>query len=97
MLAVLGGAAAGSAKLSDGSSVRRAIVEVIGPGFPGAPPTPSEVRFRVLAANPTKTQIGIENLSAVAASRPLVVPTPGTYQLAIVENEALPKQLAETR
>jgi hypothetical protein len=96
VLAVLGGAAAAPAKPTDSANARRAIVEVIGPGFPGAPPTPSEVRFRVLAANPTNTQIVIENLSAVASSRPLVVATPGAYQLAIVQDGAS-EAGAETR
>ena len=81
VLAVLGGAAPGAS--SGSATARRAIVDVIGPGFPGAPPTPSEVRFRVLAADPTNTQIGIENLSAVAASRPLVLVSPATHQLVV--------------
>ena len=81
VLAVLGGAATSGG----GATTRRAVVDVIGPGFPGTPPTPSEIRFRVLAAEPTRTQIGIENLSAVADGSPLVVAGPGTYQLAIVQ------------
>ena len=87
VLAVLGGAAPAASNSS--ATARRAVVEVIGPGFPGAPPTPSEVRFRVLAADPTNTQIGIENLSAVAASRPLVVASPAAHQLAIVQAQGL--------
>jgi hypothetical protein len=88
VLAVLGGATAGPATPSDGASVRRAIVDVIGPGFPGAPPTPSEVRFRVLAADPTTTRIGVENLSAVtAAGSPLIVASPSAYRLAVVQGQ----------
>jgi len=88
VLAVLGGATAGPATPSDGASARRAIVDVIGPGFPGAPPTPSEVRFRVLAADPTTTRIGVENLSAVtAAGSPLIVASPSAYRLAVVQGQ----------
>ncbi len=89
VLAVLGGAAAAPAKPTESANARRAVVEVIGPGFPGAPPTPSEVRFRVLAADPTRTQISIENLSAVAEGSPLVVASPATHPLAIVQSEGL--------
>ena len=82
VLAILGGAESQS---SPGPK-RRASVEVIGPGFVGGQPTPSEVRFRVLAGTPTDTQIGIENLSAVAASGAAVtVESPKTYKLAIVQ------------
>jgi hypothetical protein len=85
VLTVLGGAVTPT----EGASARRAVVEVIGPGFPGVPPTPSEVRFGVLAAYPTSTQIGIENLSAIAAGKPLVVTSPATYGLAIVQPQDL--------
>jgi hypothetical protein len=88
VLAILGGAAAAPAWPSDSASARRALVEVIGPGFPGAPPTPSEVRFRVLAADPMSTQIGIENLSAVAAGRPLAIASPVAHELAMVRVQA---------
>jgi hypothetical protein len=88
VLAVLGGAAA-----SGGGAIRsRATVDVIGPGFPGAPPTPSEVRFRVLAAGPTKAEIGIENLSAVSGGSPLLVAGPTAHLLAVeaVASESAP-------
>jgi hypothetical protein len=43
----------------------------------------------VLVADPTRTQIGIENLSAAAGGSPLVVASPATHQLAIVQAEGL--------
>ena len=82
ILALLGGAAA-----SGGTTAKRAVVDVIGPGFPGAAPTPSEVRFRVLAADPTTTQIAIENLSAVAAGSPIAVTAPSAHRLAVARSK----------
>lgn len=83
VLAVLGGATRGGASGS-------ALVEVIGPGFPGALPTPSEVRFRVLAAEPTDTRIAIENLTArTRAGSPLALATPPAHQLAVVRAQGL--------
>jgi len=86
-LALLGGAAA-----SDDTTAKRAVVDVIGPGFPGAPPTPSEVRFRVLADSPTSTQIAIENLSAVAGGSPLVVTGPRAHRLAVARSKGTPEE-----
>jgi hypothetical protein len=83
VLAILGGAA--PAASSSSATTRRAAVEVIGPGFPRAPPTPSEVRFRVLTANPVSTQIGIENLAAVTSGgNSLVVASSPAHRLEIV-------------
>jgi len=88
ILALLGGAAA-----SGGTTAKRAVVDVIGPGFPGAPPTPSEVRFRVLTADPTTTQIAIENLSAVAAGSPLAVTAPSAHRLAVARPTGARKEI----
>jgi hypothetical protein len=86
VLAVLGGASPGPAG-AGGETARRAIVDVIGPGFPGGEPTPTEVCFQVLAADPMTTQIGIENLSAMTASGgALVVQTPSVHRLAILQS-----------
>jgi len=83
VLALLGGATPqGPAR----GTTQRAVVEVIGPGFRGGQPTPSEVRFLVLAGTPTKTQLGIENLVAkLATGATLAVESPKSHQLAIVE------------
>jgi hypothetical protein len=84
ILAVLGGAARGAP--SGGAAARRAVIDVIGPGFPGAQPTPSEVRFRVLAVEPTDTRIAIENVAArTRAGSPLVFASPPAHQLAVVQ------------
>jgi len=79
ILALLGGAAA-----SGGGTAKRALVDVIGPGILGSPPTPSEVRFRVLADDPTSTQIRIENVSAVTGGSSLAVVSPDVHRLAII-------------
>jgi hypothetical protein len=86
VLAVLGGAATGPSSPIGSAATRRAIVEVIGPGFPGAQPTPSEVRFRVLTAEPTSTQIAIENLAATTrAGTLLLLTSPPVHRLAVVQ------------
>lgn len=83
VLALLGGA---TPQGSQDGAIQRVAVEVIGPGFRGGQPTPSEVRFVVLAGTPTKTQIGIENVVAkLATGPPLAVQSPKAHQLAIVE------------
>jgi hypothetical protein len=89
VLAILGGAAPAPARATDSANARRASLEIIGPGFPGVPPTPSEVRFKVVAADPTRTEIGIENLTAVAGGSPLVVGNPAVHPLAIVPTEGI--------
>jgi hypothetical protein len=84
VLALLGGAT--GRRDASGGAAQRAVVDVIGPGFRGGEPTPSEVRFRVLAGRPTSTQIGIENLSAtIATGGALVLESPRAHSLAVVE------------
>jgi hypothetical protein len=76
------------ARPGDRGNARRVSVEVIGPGFPGVPPTPSEVRLRVLttgvlvdrAEQALLDQIQIENAQPIdleVVRRPLV---PGASQ-----------------
>lgn len=83
LLALLGGA---TRQEASGGSARRAVVDVIGPGFRGGQPTPTEVRFRVLAGRPANTQISIEKLSAtITSGNALVLEGPKAHGLAIVE------------
>jgi general secretion pathway protein D len=63
----------------------RAVVEVIGPQFAGVAPTPTTVRFRVVAKAPTTTQIRIENLTATDnAGRQISVNAPSGHNVSIV-------------
>jgi general secretion pathway protein D len=55
-------------------------VDVATTGIAGTPPTPSQVRFRVVARAPTNTEIGIEVGSASRA----VLPPPTPHALSIV-------------
>jgi hypothetical protein len=83
VLAMLGGAAR---QTTVGATTGRAVVEVIGPGFIGGQPTPSEVRFRVLAGNPTTTRIVIENLSATTPDgKALALAGPSVHPLEVVK------------
>lgn len=52
--------AAGDSTLSDRG---RVVVDVVGPGFDGGAAAPTAVRFRVVGAAPTTTQIQVEYLS----------------------------------
>ena len=90
LLALLGGAT--TRQEASGGFAQRAIVDVIGPGFRGGQPTPTEVRFRVLAGMPTSTQISIERLSAtIASGGALVLEGPKAHDLAIVGPSGAPR------
>ena len=81
ILAVLGGAASVA---SPSPTSRRAAVEIIGPGYRGGEPTPSEVRFRVISGTPTKTEIRLDKLFAKTASgEPLAIASPAPHLIAI--------------
>jgi hypothetical protein len=56
----------------------RVLVDVVGPGFAGAAPAPTAVRFRVVGAAPTTTQIQVEYLSTTHDSdlESLIPPAP---------------------
>lgn len=56
------------------------IVDLASSGIAGTPPTPTQLRFRVVAAAPTNTEIAME---VVTSSRPLSLP-PAAYPLSIV-------------
>jgi general secretion pathway protein D len=57
-----------------------AAVTVAASGIAGTPPTPTQVRFKVVATAPTNTEIGME---VVTSSRPLMLP-PAAQPLSIV-------------
>ena len=67
--------AAGDSTLSDRG---RVLVDVVGPGFSGGAAAPTAVRFRVVGAAPTTTQIQVEYLSTTHDSdlESLVTPAP---------------------
>lgn len=70
-------APAGGAPAPDRGSVS---VDVASAGIPGTPATPTQVRFKVVAAAPTNTEIGIE---VATSSRPVAAP-PSSQPLSIV-------------
>jgi hypothetical protein len=60
-------------------------VEMVGAGIPGAAATPTIVRFRVIATEPTSTVIRVENASGQdAAGAPIAIAGPGAHTVAIV-------------
>ena len=63
----------------------RTVVEVVAPSVAGAPGTPAQVRFRVVANAPTTTSIRVQPLSGSdAAGRPLALATPAAITLTVV-------------
>ncbi|MGH8640152.1 MAG: hypothetical protein ACRET6_00495 [Burkholderiales bacterium] len=61
---------AGAATAPDHGHV---LVDLVGPGFAGTAAAPAAVRFRVVGAAPTTTQIQVEHLSAM---EPFSIPAP---------------------
>jgi hypothetical protein len=69
----------------------RVLIDVVGPGFAGAAPAPTAVRFRVVGAAPTTTQIQVEYLSTTHDSdlESLIPPAPRRIFVTAASAEAV--------
>jgi len=90
VLQIAGGVApAGGASQSGGvpgADAGRALIEVRGPTIAGAPPSSTEVRFRVIAKVPQSTQIRVGDVNAVSsAGQAVSVVSPGGHNINILQ------------
>jgi general secretion pathway protein D len=67
---------------SDSAGVAR--MQLSGPAVVGSPMTVVQTQFRVIAKEPTTTQIGIESTSSTdAQGRAISIDTPGSYEITV--------------